>query len=40
MLTIDVVITYLFLASLPLGLELNNCMHPYYEGDHENIGLM
>ena len=40
MITIDLVFTCLFIASVPIGMEVSNCMYPYYEGDHENIGLM
>ena len=34
------VVVCVFLVGAPIGLELSNCMNPYYEGDHENIGLM
>ncbi len=37
---IDTIITVIFLATLPIGFELSNCMNPYYDGEHENLGLL
>ena len=37
---IDYYITLIFLTTLPIGFELSNCMNPYYDGEHENIGFV
>ena len=36
----DIYITIIFLATFPIGIELSNCANPYYDGEHENVGLL
>ena len=37
---IDTIVTVIFLTTLPIGVELSNCMNPHYDGEHENLGLL
>ena len=37
---IDTIVTVIFLLTLPIGFEMANCVNPYYDGEHENLGVL
>ena len=37
---IDTIVTVIFLLTLPIGFEMANCVNPYYNGEHENLGIL